>query len=128
MKTVKKKKTRVFQFLILSTLVFSCDVQKSAKLVGNWTAHKVIQDERILEVDLNKISFNFDKKGTYKFTSTLNYKEAGTYEVDGEKLITADTLNNRLSKTVLIEQLDSDTLKLKMKNEEGWLFLTMLKE
>jgi len=127
MKTVKKK-NRVFQFLILSIFIFSCNGQKEAKLVGNWIANEVIQDERKLEVDLNTIGFHFDKNGTYEFTSTLNYKEAGTFAVDGEKLITVDTLNNKMAKSVLINQLDSDTLKLKMKNENGWMYLTMSKK
>jgi len=115
-------------YIILTLFFFSCKGNKESMLVGTWTASAVAQDKRNLKVDLNKIKFQFDDTGTYKFTSTLDYMEAGSYKVDGEKLVTTDTINTKKTKAVLIQKLDADTLMLRMKNEAGWMDLTMLKK
>ena len=115
-------------FIFLFALTFSCNSNKESKLIGTWTASAVVQDKRNLKVDLDQIKFQFEDGGTYKFASTLDYEEAGTFEVEGEKLMTTDTTNTKQTKAVLIQQLDADTLKLRMKNEAGWMDLTMLKK
>ena len=118
----------ILAYITLTVFVFSCNGNKESRLIGTWTASAVVQDKRNLKVDLDKIKFQFENNGTYKFTSTLDYAEAGTFNVEGEKLMTTDTTNTKQTKAVLIQKLDADTLKLRMKNENGWMDLTMLKK
>ncbi len=122
---------RVLSYIILMlTLVgVSCSPFSSSDLQGHWTAISVVQKEEPLEVNHSEITLAFTQNNTYYFTSTLNYKEAGTYQLNGQKLLTTDTLQNPpSSKMVLIDKLNSDTLRIKMKNQADWMLLTMIRK
>jgi hypothetical protein len=111
------KKIGLLAFVIL--LLTSCDHWQEQRLPGKWQVVEATEDGMPLEVDLNAISFEFFKTGHYNFTSTLNYKESGTFSVRNNLLYTLDTINEASSeKAVKILLLESDTLVLKM-NEEG---------
>ncbi len=114
-------------FLLVLTSLFSC-INPNDQLVGKWTATSVIQDKKTLDIDLSLVGFEFEDDGTYQFTSTLDYREAGAFKVIDNKLVTKDTINGQSEKSVLIDQLDSDTIKLRMKNPDGWMELTLAKE
>lgn len=119
----------LFILLSLSLVCFSCSKFSRADLVGHWTAVSVLQNDKPLEVNPSEITLAFTQNSTYYFTSTLNYKEAGTYLLQGEKLITTDSIQNPpTTKTVLVEKLSSDTLRIKMKNQADWMLLTMIKK
>ena len=110
-------------------LCISCSPFSKSNLVGHWTAVSVLQKDIPLEVNHSEITLSFTQNDTYNFTSTLNYKEAGSYQLNGQKLITTDTLQKPpASKTVLIDKLSSDTLRINMKNQSDWMLLTMIKK
>jgi len=113
--------------LLVLTIVFSCS-NPSDQLIGKWTATAIIQDNEALDIDLEAVSFTFQDNSTYEFTSTLEYREAGAFQVSDNMLITKDTINGQGQKSVMIKQLDSDTLKLRMKNPAGWMEVTLAKE
>jgi len=122
---------RILKIFFLSSLItmMACGLNRAADLLGHWTAVKVTQGGKILVVELSEITLNFNDKGNYTFTSTLDYKEAGTFKFEGDKLITTDTIvHPDETKIVLVEKLTSDTLRLRMKNETDWMMLTMVKE
>ena len=122
---------RFIHCLLLSLFMFcfACAKYSNSDLLGHWTAVSVLQKDKPLDVNHSEITLAFASNGTYYFTSTLGYKEAGAYQLDDEKLITTDTIQQPAStKTVLIEKLASDTLRLKMKNKEDWMLLTMIKK
>lgn len=118
---------RIYLNLLLLGFLFSCASDRSDQLIGQWSAVSVTQDKAALDVDITKIGFAFNDQGNYHFTSTLDYTEAGYYRVEGDKLFTTDTLHTKKEKAVLIEKLDSDSLKLRMKNKEGWMNVTLSK-
>ena len=122
---------RFINYLLFSfTLVcVSCSQFSSSDLLGHWTAVSVLQKDKPLEINHSEVTLSFTQNSTYYFTSTLNYKEAGKYQLDGQNLLTIDTLQNPpTSKTVLVEKLSSDTLRIKMKNQTDWMLLTMIKK
>jgi hypothetical protein len=114
-------------FLLLLLIVFSC-ANPSNDLIGKWSATSVLQDDKVLDLDLNLVGFEFDQNGKYSFTSTLDYREAGDFHITDNKLITLDTIHGKGQKSVLIERLDEDTLQLRMKNPDGWMQVTLAKE
>lgn len=100
-------------FLLLFLFV-GCSEFSNSKLAGNWQAVEVIQDNP-LQVDLSQVNFAFHESGNYQYNGTLGYKEAGYYEIDKNKLLTIDTLNEGSSqKFVEILHLSKDSLFLKM--------------
>lgn len=110
-------------------LFAGCSLDQTDNLLGSWTAVSVFQNDRAMDVNHSEITLSFTEKGTYNYTSTLEYKEAGYFRLDGKTLETTDTLAKpHASKLVLVEQLKSDTLQLKMKNEADWMLLTMVKK
>jgi len=121
---------RIQKLFLLSCLftVATCGLNRTADLLGRWSAVKVTQADKILVVELSEISLEFTEQGHYTFNSTLDYKEAGTFRFEGDKLITTDTTTHPDdTKIVLVEKLTSDTLRLRMKNETDWMMLTMAK-
>ena len=122
---------RFILYLLFSLIVFcvSCNPFSSSDLHGHWTAISVLKKDEPLDINHSEVTLSFTQNNTYYFTSTLNYKEAGHYQLDGQKLLTTDTLQNPpASKTVLVEKLSSDTLRIKMKNQTDWMLLTMIKK
>ncbi len=121
---------RYLSFIVpaLLLLLASCEGNKNKKLYGTWNAAAVVQNDRALEVELSEINFHFHEDGTYQFASTLDYKEAGSYQLDGDKLYTLDTLRQEsIGKIVKVEKLGSDTLQLRMKKESEWMLVTLIK-
>jgi hypothetical protein len=103
----------------LLVLAVGCKHWQENKLIGSWQAAQVIEDDMPLELDVSSIGFKFFPTHIYNYTGTLNYKEAGTFEVRGDMLYTTDTINKASSeKVVKIVSLTEDSLFLKM-NEEG---------
>ncbi len=114
-------------FLIMS--VFSCQKQPNIDLTGTWKAIELTQEGDSLEIDLGEVSFKFMENGRYQFNSTLKYKEAGTYHIDGPFLFSTDTTQNILhEKAVEIIQLSGDTLILRMEELDKERVMVLKKE
>ncbi len=106
-------------------------VSEQEMLTGRWEALEVKEEERPLQVDPSEIRFAFFPDGTYDFHSTLNYREAGRYNLRDRYLLTADTLHaGAMEKAVEIAQLNADTLRLRMMEagKERHLLLTKTEE
>lgn len=100
--------------LLLSCL--ACDKYANADLAGNWEVVSLTEAGDSLALDLSAIRFQFTEDGYYQFHSTLDYREAGTYRMDGPYLFSTDTLQPPLrEKAVEITYLSADTLSLRMK-------------
>lgn len=104
-------------FLGIALLVACGNVQEK-KLVGKWQAASVMEDGMPMPISPSDIGFEFFENGYYHYRSTLNYKEAGNFSVQGSLLYTLDTLNKASTeKSVQILELTQDSLFLKMNNE-----------
>ena len=109
---------RHFIFLVLIFVFSSCGGLDKEQLKGKWTAVELTEEGDSLKVNLDEITLNFKDKG-YDFTSTLNYKEAGTYNLQKNLLTTLDSLNEgTIEKVVEITKLQNDSMFIRM-NEAG---------
>lgn len=106
-------------FFLVSALLIACDGIKEKDLLGTWQGAALLEDNMPVDIDPRLIGFEFYPDGFYKFNSTLNYREAGTYKVRGDLLYTLDTINEASTeKAVKILKLMPDSLFIKM-NAEG---------
>jgi len=114
--------------LILLILTNACATLDKNLLVGNWQAIELLEAGQPVEADIQVVRFQFNNHKQYNFFGTLNYHEAGTYDVESKYLYTIDTLNRATTeKAVEILQLTEDSLKLKM-NDGGKERLMLLKK
>ena len=96
----------------------NCGGLDKEQLKGKWAAVQLTEEGDSLKVNLDEITLDFKDAG-YDFTSTLNYKEAGTYNLQKNLLITSDSLNEgTIEKVVEITKLQNDSLFIRM-NEAG---------
>lgn len=102
---------------------------KQEALHGQWEAIAITEEGTPLAVDPNQIKLHFMVSDHYTYQSTLNYREAGTYQIDGTYLFTRDTLNQASTqKAVEILKLVNDTLQLKMMDGDKERQLTMVRQ
>ena len=81
-----------------------------------------------LILDLSPVGFQFYDNGRYRFSSTLNQGEAGSYFVQSNQLFTTDTLQQApVEKKVQILHLSADSLRLKMQANDKERILTLVK-
>ncbi|MCB0552045.1 MAG: hypothetical protein KDD02_00730 [Phaeodactylibacter sp.] len=100
-------------------LAMGCAPVQEDLIKGSWKGVAILEDGAPLEVDPTVINMSFGDDHSYTYSSTLNYRESGTYYVDSKYLYTTDTLNQATTeKAVEIVGLTTDSLILKM-NEEG---------
>ena len=109
------------EYLLISLLFvgwIACQPVKTEDLRGQWQAVELTEEGDSLAVNLEEITLAFSDLG-YTFSSTLNYQEAGTYQLDQNLLTTTDSLNGTAGeKTVEIARLQNDSLFIRM-NEAG---------
>jgi len=105
-----------FVFLFLGN---ACQTESAQeRMIGNWEAFQFLEEGDSVKIDPSEIKFSFGQNGRYHFSSTLNYKEAGTYKMAETVLYTTDTLTlSSIEKAVLIKKINQDTLVLEMKQE-----------
>lgn len=83
-------------------------------LYGTWIGVAAQEEGTPLEIDPAELQFRFDENG-YAYQGTLNYREAGTFQVKAPYLYTTDTINQATTeKTVEIVKLTTDSLHLRM--------------
>lgn len=100
-------------------LAMGCAPVQEDLIKGSWKGVAILEDGAPLEVDPTVINMSFGDGNSYTYSSTLNYRESGTYYVDSKYLYTTDTLNQATTeKAVEIVGLTADSLILKM-NEGG---------
>lgn len=117
----------LFLFFISTFLIYSCSPVDDDLLIGEWQATALYEEGDSLAVDVKDISLAFDNN-TYHYTSTLNYRESGSYFINETYLFTIDTVHQASSeKAVEIQLLSADFLHLRMQ-ENGKERLLKLKK
>lgn len=111
-----KMKNDITAVLLLLCFI-GCQNPLDSKIIGKWQAYALELGDTILTDHLEEVHFQFWKDGTYAYESTLNYKEAGQFELQNGLLRTTDTLNDKeAKKTVQIISATNDTLAIRMNN------------
>lgn len=115
---------------VLFTFLTACQSgYEQEALQGRWEAVAITEEGTPLAVDPSQIELHFLASDLYTYQSTLNYREAGSYYIDGTYLFTRDTLNQASTqKAVEILKLANDTLQLKMMDGDKERQLTMVKQ
>ncbi len=116
----------LFAFLLL-TLFTACRNELRENLLGKRTAVSITEEGEELPVNTEEISLNVKPDGTYRYTGTLNYREAGNWFLEENLLYTQDTTGEQKQKAVLILRSEPDTLVLKMTEAGKERILTLTK-
>ncbi|GEM_PF-1874454 len=89
-------------------------------LEGQWQATVVLEEGDTLPVDVGQIRLIFDDEGHYRYHSTLNYREAGFYKLEGALLYTRDTTHRDtvLERFVKVPVLTTDSMVVLMRTRE----------
>ena len=101
--------------LLMLAGMLACSGYSTGKLAGTWIGSSLTEEGEVLSVNAGDISFQFRNNGYYEFNSTVDYKEAGTFSLQGDLLYTLDTINEASTeKAVKIMELTSDSLIILM--------------
>lgn len=119
-----------FTLALMILGIFSCNPYHSDELHGQWQAVSLTEEGDSLAVDPQEIRFEFMEGDQYSFQSTLAYKEAGTFRLDGPYLFTTDTLINglQLEKAVAIQSLANDSLVILMQDRGKERILVLVRQ
>ena len=107
-----------FSFCCLLILIgYACGsgVDKTL-LYGKWQAVSLTENGKLEKKDLSETHFVFQSNGQYKYQSNINYKEEGTFYLDGKFLVSRDTLKESIPKSVKVEYLSPDSMLFNMNN------------
>ena len=85
---------------------------------GTWQAVSLVENGQPGTTDLTQTKFTFYPSGQYDYQSNVNYREQGTYFIDGKFLVSKDTLNAGIPKSVRIEFISADSMLFNM-NSNG---------
>lgn len=108
--------TSMFIFLSIFLSFSSCNFIANYQIVGVWKATEIFENDKILkDKTLENIILQFNDEGNYSYEGTLNYKEAGKFNVSSNSLFLT---NNQLKeeKELHIESLNSKKLVLLMED------------
>ncbi len=118
--------TRLLLFLPL-LLLLHCE-REDELLLGQWEGTRVMEDGDSLKLDPREITFDFRPDNRYDFTSTLRYREAGTWRYDSGYLFAKDTTQpTNPERVVAIEKLTVDSLVLRMQADTAERFVVLLR-
>lgn len=107
---------RQILFLMVFTSIVGCSSFSKSKLLGEWQAVSLIENKKPVKMDFSQVRFAFHSDGSYEYTSTLNHRESGFFDIREHLLLTLDTFNSgSTEKAVEILKLDNDSLIIKMK-------------
>ena len=113
-------------FLIFGLFACGSGLDKTL-LYGTWQAVSLEENGQPGTTSLSETQFTFQPSGKYEYRSNINYKEAGTYYLDGKFLVSKDSLKKSIAKSVMIEYLSADSLLFNM-NSNGTPQLLGLKK
>ena len=117
-----------YAFLLLfALLLLHCETEQDL-LVGQWQATAVTENGDSLKLDPREITFDFRPDNRYAFTSTLRYREAGTYRTEEGFLFARDTTQpTNPERVVAIEKLTIDSLVIRMSADSARRLVTLLR-
>lgn len=114
-----KQKHLPLILLAIILMAGACKKYEEDLLSGTWSGSAILEDQHPLGIEPSDIKLTLQPNGNYRYESTLNYQEAGTYYLDQQYLYTMDTLNQASTeKAVEIVLLTQDSLHIRM-NEAG---------
>lgn len=115
--------------MTIGLVLLGCNINPmEQKIVGNWQAIEVTEQDSVLTLPLAEVKMRFSKDKKYTFESTLNYKEAGTYQLQNNMLFLKDTTPNNIPKKVIkINYLANDSLIVEMKATTNTRLLKLVK-
>lgn len=120
-----------FALLLMAAVFFcalsltSCGMWKSYQLQGQWQGVRLMEGKDSVAVDPSLIRLTINKD-SYAFSSTLNYREQGSWRLEDDVLYTTNELaDTPYEKAVYIQQLKRDTLVLWMMDEGQERVLTL---
>ena len=107
--------TSMFIFLSIFLSFSSCNFIANYQIVGVWKATEIFENDKILkDKTLENIILQFNDEGNYSYEGTLNYKEAGKFNVSCNSLFL--TTQSKEEKELHIESLNSKKLVLLMED------------
>lgn len=108
-------KVSTYTLALLLCVLMACQQMNDELLIGQWQAVSLREEGEPVPVGMEEISFEFRPDRTYRYSSTLNYREAGAWYVETRFLYTTDTINQASTeKAVEILMLSEDSLHLGM--------------
>lgn len=109
------RKTSKFIFLSILLSFNSCNFIANYQIVGVWKATEIFENDKLLkDKTLENIILQFNDEGNYSYEGTLNYKEAGKFNVSSNSLFLTTQLKEE--KELHIESLNSKKLVLLMED------------
>lgn len=115
-------------FSVFVLLLVGCSSREDELLLGQWRAARVTENGDSLRLDPREITFDFRPDNRYTFTSTLRYREAGTWRYDNRYLFAQDTTQpENPERVVYIEILTLDSLVMRMKADTAERLVTLLR-
>ena len=107
---------RLLFSLLLVLTFFRCGERDDLLLLGSWRGGLVTENGDSLKLDPREITFDFTPANRYVFTSTLRYREAGTWRYDSGYLFAQDTTQpSNPERVVAVEKLTVDSLVIRMR-------------
>ena len=114
--------------LFLLPLLFLHCTREDNLLLGEWQGALVTEDGDSLRLDPREITFAFTPDNRYTFTSTLRYREAGTWRFDSGYLFAQDTTQpSNPERIVAVEILTIDSLVLRMQADTAQRLVYLLR-
>lgn len=112
----------MFKYSLKSFILFlfislnSCSYLATYQMVGVWRVVEIFENNKLLkDKTLDSVILQFNDEGQYTYQSTLNYKEAGNFEVKRNILVMSNHLSNE-EKKLHIDALSSKKLVLLMED------------
>ena len=119
---------RLTFYLLLILVGVGCTADDNDLLVGEWQGALVTENGDSLRLDPKEITFDFRPDNRYAFTSTLRYREAGTYRTEEGYLFAQDTTQpTNPERVVAIEKLTADSLIIRMNADTAQRLVTLLR-
>ncbi|CAH0999025.1 hypothetical protein LEM8419_00320 [Neolewinella maritima] len=116
-----------YLLLFLSLLLLHC-AREDELLLGEWQAQLVTENGDSLRLDPREITFRFTPDNRYVFTSTLRYREAGTWRYDSGYLFAQDTTQpSNPERVVAVETLNLDSLVIRMQADTAQRLVYLLR-
>ncbi|NJL74764.1 MAG: hypothetical protein HC892_06730 [Saprospiraceae bacterium] len=113
--------------LVLGVLC-SCKNIAEQQIIGSWQAIEVMEKDSILSLPLQEVTIRFSEAKQYEFKSTLNYKEAGYYQIQHNLIYLEDTTRSDTpKKAIKLAYLTYDTLLIEMQAADNKRVMKLIK-
>ena len=116
-----------YLLLLLASLLLHCEREDNL-LYGEWRGTLVTEEGDSLRLDPREITFVFTPDNRYAFTSTLRYREAGTWRYDSGYLFAQDTTQpSNPERIVAVDILTLDSLVIRMQADSAQRLVYLLR-